>query len=90
MISSVALFGVFLATVGEHLGHSALRGWSYGVGGAQGALAVCITLFTFVLGDSTPGPLLRSLLILSMLLQAATYGALIYMVYQTRRVMPAE
>ena len=56
----------------------------------QGVIALCITLFFFVLGASTPATIVKSVLILSTLLQLATYGALGYMVYQARRVLPVD
>jgi hypothetical protein len=89
-LGGIALFGLFVGAAGEHLGHSVLRQWSYGVAAVQGVIALCMTLFFFVLGADTPATIVRSLLILSTLLQVATYGALIYMVYQTRRVVPAD
>jgi hypothetical protein len=90
VIASSALFGFFLGAVGQHLGRSALRAWSYGLGGALGVMALCVTLLAFVVSFSTPASMVKSLLVLTTLLQLTTYGALIYMVYQTRRVVPAD
>jgi hypothetical protein len=89
LIAGNASFALFLGALGRHLGQSALRPWSYGVAGLQGALALCMTGLAFLVSDTSPGAA-KPLAILSTVLLSATYGGLIYLVYQARRVVPAE
>jgi len=89
-IASSAVFSLFLGGVGQYFRQPALRLWSYGLAGVQGAIAVCVTLLFFVVSSATSPGVVKSLVILSTVLQLATYCGLIYMVNQARNVVPAD
>jgi hypothetical protein len=89
LLGSCASFGLFLGAVGTYLRQSALRLWSFACAGLQGAHALWVTALFYLISPGSETTL-KTIIILTLGLMLATYGILIYMVYQARSVVPAD
>jgi len=85
-IASFAAFGLFLVRLGEHLGAAQLKPLAIYFGILQGVFALWLTLVPFIT-DGSSQTFERLCMILTILFMLATYGGLIYLAHNTRRLV---